>query len=245
MNLFKRIKLFLKRQPTSISAAKIVYPLPDATVYKKYYNQDELFHDVDWGNWNAVVEGFEARFVKWYFDHMPGGNASYIDFCALCALIEVFLHYESDKNWHDPKNYKEFLRKLDPVFRTELHSPISVTRWEGGAWRQGTLRDFADVFYTGVRCALHHHGDLASFAGMSGTGQLAIEHPDAGCSTCGAYKFSIIVFDPGELKVRLRQWLHSYCAELRRAPSSDKAIRFRDKFRNDFGINIQIPSEST
>ena len=56
------------------STARIVYALPDISVYKKFYNQGEFFHDVDWNNWNSVVNGFEARFEKWYFDHMTGGQ---------------------------------------------------------------------------------------------------------------------------------------------------------------------------
>ena len=245
MNLAKRIRSFFKRRPKVGSATRIVYALPDVAVYKKFYHRDKFFHDIDWSDWDTVVNGFEARFVKWYFEHMLGEHASYIDFCALCALVEVFSHYESDRDWHEPKNYKEFLRKLDPVFRTKLRSAILITRDEAGAWRPRKLQDFADVFYTGVRCSLHHHGDLASFAGMSGTGQLAIERPDAGSSLCGTYKFNIVVFDPGELKVRLHQWLHSYCAELRREPNSDKAKIFRKKFFNDFGIKIPNPSETT
>ncbi len=230
-------KLFGGSQNTSQSH-QIIYALPDIRVFKKCYNRDAFFHDIDRSDWGAVIDGFHARFEKWYFANMNGGHSSYLDMCALCALVEVFCHYEFEKAWHEPKNYKEFLRKLDPVFRRQLGAPISVTRNEGGRWTAGKLKDFADVFYTGVRCSLHHHGDLASFAGMSGTGQLAIEKPSAGQSLCGNHQFSIVIFDPGCLKASLERWIREYCDELRASPTGQKATRFRDRFENDFGIQL-------
>lgn len=220
------------------TAAQIVYSLPDAAVYRKFFYQGKFFDEVDWGDWLAVVDGFEQRFDKWYFAHMSGSHASYLDLCALCALIDVFTHYHSRATWHAPKAYREFLRKLDRVFRRRLREAIPVSRYEAGAWKQGQLKDIADVFYVGVRCSLHHHGDLASFAGMSGTGQLAIERPNAGRSLCGTYEYSLVVFDPAVLKQRLRQWLADYCRELRYAPTSNTADAFRAKIRGDFGITV-------
>ncbi|NQV28100.1 MAG: hypothetical protein HQ518_27425 [Rhodopirellula sp.] len=224
---------------------RIIYQLPNHSVYKKYYNQDALFADVDWSNWSVVVDGFEARFKKWYFDHLPGSHASYVDFCALCALVEVFSHYDSGRDWHEPKNYKEFLRKLDAVFRTKLTHPVHITRCEAGTWRAGKLKDFADVFYAGVRCSLHHHGDLASYAGMSGTNQLALERKDAGESTCHTHTYSLVVFDPAMLKTKLHDWLQQYCQQLRSSPSSQAATQFRQTFANDFGITIPEPTTGT
>jgi hypothetical protein len=157
---------------------------------------------------------------------------------ALCALVEVFSHYSSEKEWQDPKHYKEFLRRLDPVFRTHLPAPVEITRWEAGRWKRGKLKDYADVFYAGVRCSLHHHGDLASFAGMSGTGQLAVGRANAGRSLCGTYGYSLVVFDPGQLKIRLREWLRGYCTGLKQEPGGSDARRFRDRFEMDFGIRI-------
>jgi hypothetical protein len=216
---------------------QIVYSLPDA-VFRKYFNQDEFFDRVDWSDWKAVVDGFEKRFDKWYFAHLQGNHASYVDLCALCALIDVFSLYQSRTSWHAPKTYKEFLRKLDPAFRKPLQSPISVRRHEQGAWKEGSLRDVADVFYAGVRCSLHHHGDLSSFAGMSGTGQLAQERPNAGFSLDGKYSYSLIVFDPGVLKIHLRRWLANYCSDLRRNSGSDEARAFRARILTDFGTTI-------
>jgi hypothetical protein len=233
-----RACLSLLRHSKTKAATRIVYHLPETKNFKKFYNQDQLFCDADWNNWSGVIDGFEKRFTKWYFAHMTGGHASYIDLCALCALVEVFSYYQSDKDWHAARNYREFLRKLDQIFRTKLHTPITVTRYKGGNWEIDQLDDFADVFYTGVRCSLHHHGDLASFTAMSGTGKLAIQVPDAGQSLCGTYRFPVVVFDPQELKVRLSKWFVGYCDKLRKKPTSEEAKRFRQKFLNDFGITI-------
>ncbi len=223
----------LRRIVRKSTGARIIYSLPDEGVVKKCYNKHQFFGEIDWKDWPAAIGGFEARFEKWYFDHMLGGHASYLDFCALCALVEVFSYYESDKDWHDSKNYKEFLRKLDPVFRKSLSAPIVITRSEAGSWTEGKLRDIADVFYAGVRCSLHHHGDLASFAAMhvehgeKKAGKLADVRDSAGQSLCGSYDYSLVVFNPGELKSRLRKWFHDYCNNLRGSPLSPRAERFR------------------
>jgi hypothetical protein len=241
MKLLRNVIALFKGCRKPQTASRIVYALPVASKFRKYYNQDQFFDEVDWSDWTTVIDGFEKQFDKWYFAHMSGGHASYMDLCALCALVEVFSHYQSDKDWHEPKNYKEFLRKLDSVFRKKLHTPISITRCEAGIWKPGKLKDFADVFYAGVRCSLHHHGDLASFAGMSGTGKLAEERSDAGESLCHNYIYPIVVFDPAELKNRLRGWLTTYCADLRTNPGESGVRSLFLLFSNDvekMGLNL-------
>jgi hypothetical protein len=234
LNLVRRIGTLVS--PTR-DTSQIVYSLPDA-VFRKYFNQDEFFDEVDWGDWKAVVGGFEKRFDKWYFVHLQGNHASYVDLCALCALIDVFSLYQSGTSWHAPKTYKEFLRKLHPAFRKQLQAPIRLSRYEQGAWKDALLKDVADVFYAGVRCSLHHHGDLSSFAGMSGTGQVAREHPNAGFSVDRRQSYSLIVFDPGVLKIHLRRWLATYCRDLRLDPGSPQARAFRTRILTDFGISV-------
>ena len=242
IRIFRRLT---RTRTTPVGDTRIVYHLPSGTVYKKYYNKDSYFADVDWEDWAAVVDGFESRFKNWYFGQFHGGHASYVDFCALCALVEVFSHYDSGRDWHEPKYYKEFLRKLDSVFRTKLRHPVQITRCEAGSWRVGKLKDFADVFYAGVRCSLHHHGDLASYAGMSGTGKLALEVENAGESTCHIHKYSLVVFDPAILKAKLYDWFQQYCQKLRSSPNGDTATQFRQTFKNDFGIPIGQPTTPT
>jgi hypothetical protein len=115
------------------------YSLPDAKIFSKWYNWETLFESVDWNDWNAVVDGFQKRYDGWYFNKMMGGHSSYLDICALCALVEVFCHYSLDADWHEQKQYKEFLRKLDPAFRRDLVAPITVSRLRGGNWETSTL----------------------------------------------------------------------------------------------------------
>jgi ribosomal protein L16 Arg81 hydroxylase len=73
---------------------------------------------------------------------------------------------------------------------------------------------------------------------MSGTGKLATEYPKAGVSDCGTYTYSLVVFDPGELRKLLKIWLRQYCDNLKAHSTSNKASAFKEKFRNDFGITI-------
>jgi hypothetical protein len=208
-------------------------------VYRKFFNRDAYFDQIEWTDWESVVDGFEARFRRWWFEPLTGGHSSYLDLCALCALVDILSLYQSQAEWHSPATYKEFLRKLDPVFRKKLPEAITTTRFQGGVWHQVLVRDVADVFYVGVRCSLHHHGDLASFAGMSGTAQLARVIEDAGTSTDGAQRYSMVVFDPSVLKAHLEAWLSSYCSDLRRSPFGPASKAFRARFYNDFGIVIR------
>lgn len=224
---------------------KITYTLPDPKKFPKYYNKDYYFEDIDWKCWDSVIDGFRQRFIEWYFEFLKFGHASYVAFCSLCALVDVFTYYDGYGEWHEPKNYKEFLRKLDPVFKTKLKLPITISRFKGDKWRQSELKDYADVFYSGVRCSLHHHGDLASYAGMTRTNQIAKEIENAGKSVCGKYTYSLVVFDPGMLKKALESWFQKYCDDLKKDPSSDKAKTFRKRFEDDFGIIIKLVEEIT
>lgn len=239
MSLFMSVMQVVRRLRRGGHAPNpMVYALPKATVFRKYYNRHQFFDEIDWSNWNEVVDGFEDRFDKWYFTQMRAGHGAYVDLCALCALVDVFSLHQSRRSWHEPKTYKEFLRRLDPVFRTKLQQPIEIGRLDRNGWQPAKLRDFADVFYTGVRCSLHHHGDLLAFAGMSGTGHMARELRDAGASMCGTKTYSIVVFDPAILSQRLRLWLGSFCNELRRDPKSQMALAFKTRLEADFGVNI-------
>jgi len=62
--LLKLIKSLFKKPP----AGRIGYELPNPAIFSKRYNATTFFKDVDWTNWNAVVDGFERRFAIWYFD---------------------------------------------------------------------------------------------------------------------------------------------------------------------------------
>lgn len=216
---------------------RIIYSLPTKGI-SKFYFRGASFADMDWADWEAVVDGFQARITEWYFERMAGNDSSYVDLCSLCALIDLFTHYTHRQTCHGPDNYKEFLRRLHPILGTKLSKPINVTRCVGQNLRPTTLYDFADVFYVGVRCSLHHHGDLASYAGMSGTGKLAYEVPEAVRSLCGRQTCSVVIFDPGPLKEMLQSWLDEYTNDLRLRPRSTQAQLFRSKFLEDFGIAI-------
>jgi hypothetical protein len=244
LRLMERLARLIRQRahpaPT-VSHRRVIYALPDPRIHSKFYNKDARFKDVDWGCWSSVIDGFQERFTGWYFDFFKGEHQSYVDFCSLCALVDVFTYYdgdEGDPDWHDPRRYKEFLRKLDSTFRKRLRTPITTSRCRSGKWSLAKLKDYADVFYAGVRCSLHHHGDLAAFAGMKATGDIASESPNAGSSLCGEYSYSLVIFDPAVLKEALEKWLRNYCAELKENPSSKKAKAFRTRFHGDFGIRI-------
>ena len=79
------------------SASRIKYALPKPAVFSKYYNKDTSFKDVNWSDWDSVVDGFQSRFINWYFeplDQFPTtGHEAYPVLCAMCALVDVFTHY--------------------------------------------------------------------------------------------------------------------------------------------------------
>jgi hypothetical protein len=223
-------------------AMRVTYELPNTRVFSKFYNRDTAFDAVDWSAWLPVVDGFHRRFSGWYFEPLEefprDGHEAYPVLCAMCALVDAFTHYDRDDDWHSPKEYKQFLRHMNPIFSKSLSCPIVSSRRVRGDWQEQIFKDFSDVFYVGVRCSLHHHGDLEPFAGMSGTGVLAQEFPNAGRSTCGMHSYPVVVFDPWVFRDELRAWFDTYCDDLRNHPGSTRAHRFRDRFRGDFGISI-------
>ena len=200
---------------------------------------------MNWSDWKSVVDGFQSRIIDWYFDPLAAfpntGHEAYPVLCTMCALVDTFTHYDRDCDWHDLRHYKEFLRKLDPIFRTKLSIKITTSRLRNRGWETGKLKDFADVFYTGVRCTLHHHGDLAPFAGMAAGPKIAWQNSNAGTSVCGKYSYSQVVFDPWKVRDALRLWFENYCKELKAKPQSDRAKFFRKRFATDFGIIIPAP----
>lgn len=223
----------------------IRYRLPSPTVFSKNYNKDTLFEDVAWSSWQTVVDGFRSRFVGWYFDPLAAfpqtGHEAYPVLCSMCALVDAFTHYDGTEEWHSPRQYKHFLRSLAPGFATKLTSRIKVSARRGEAWTKQYLKDYADVFYTGVRCSLHHHGDLAPFAGMSGTGVLATEFPNACLAADGSEECSIVVFDPWVVRSELERWFHEYCCDLQENPDSGRAQRFRERLAQDFVVSVASP----
>jgi hypothetical protein len=75
MKWFKQVRHCWLSKPT----VRVSYSLPDSKVFPKYYNSKTFFKDINWTDWNAVVDGFEQRYVGWYFDKMHGGDSSSAD----------------------------------------------------------------------------------------------------------------------------------------------------------------------
>ncbi|MFZ5865411.1 MAG: hypothetical protein ACOYXY_05995 [Thermodesulfobacteriota bacterium] len=218
---------------------RIIYNLPDENIYPKFFCDGQYFHEMNWKDWDAVVEGFRSRVRDWYFTPLEPikENSGYVVMCAMCAIIDLLTQYEYGLNWHNPRKYKHFLREKIPAFGKKLSRPVQVSVSRGDGWEKRKLKDFADCFYTGVRCSLHHHGDLAPYTGISDV-KLIHEFPDAGTSQCGKYQYPIVVVNPRDLFEKIKKIVNDYCDDLKRDPKSERAKRFRTKFAEDFGITI-------
>ncbi len=225
---------------TTTLSTKIIYKLPDR--YTKFYCIGTAFKDLDPSNWDAVAEGFRSRIIDWYFKPLSGfpttWHEGYPVMCTMCAIIDLLTQYEFNKPWHVPKQFKHFLRTKMRIFNTKLSQPITVSKLEGGKWVSRPLEDYAEVFYTGIRCSLHHHGDLAPYAGICAQSQLVEETPKAGKSECGTYEYSLITVDPWKLRDEMEKIVHDYCNHLKSRPRCEKARFFRERFHEDFGIVI-------
>lgn len=220
---------------------RIIHNLPDPHVYRKFYCDGKYFDEMNWKDWDAVVEGFRSRVRDWYFTPLEPikENSGYVVMCAMCAIVDVLTQYEYNLNWHNQKRYRQFLREKIPEFQTKLSQPVQVN---AAPFRQAgprELKDFADVFYTGVRCSLHHHGDLASYAGISDVA-LICEVPDGGTTQSGS-KYPVVIVNPRRFFEKIKEIVDDYCDYLKKNPKSKRATRFRDRFAEDFGITISAP----
>jgi hypothetical protein len=164
-----------------------------------------------------------------------------------CAFIDLLAQYRFGLEWHSPKKYKQFLNDYIPEFKERLSRPITYSvYWERHkVWQKATLETRSDVFYVGVRCSMLHHGDLASFCGMTALPQdagkdvLMREYVNAGMSACGKHTYSLLVFHPYVLKERILTVFNTYCADLIAHPTSPRANDFRRKFEEDYGIPLK------
>jgi hypothetical protein len=245
-----------------IVPAKIVYEQPAPAIFTKLFSVNKAFLPnargrvpVDWANWTDVIDEYECRIVVWYFD--PVGeqvtnskgqrDPAYPLMFTLCAFVDLMSQYQFDLDWHDQAQYRHFLRQRIPEFNRRLPNPIAYTTYGGprNGWRQQKLKDRAEVFYTGIRCGLLHHGDLASFCGMTalppdahGRRVLLKECQNAGQSIDGAHRYDLLVFDPYALKDRLLAIFRDYCNRLRANPASAESLVFKKKILHDYGIVV-------
>jgi len=243
------------------SVGKIVYGLPDPAKFTKAFNAQKAFlpnakgmPPVDWTKWKDVIDEYESRVLVWYIhpvdeqiNNKHGSvNPAYPLMFTLCALIDLLAQYAYDLDWHSPKHYQRFVRDKLPEFNATLTSPIEYTREDrNGGWQQSKLKTRAQVFYAGFRCSLLHHGDLASFCGMTalqpdaaGTPTLLKVIPNAGTSLDGKHSYDLHVVDPTTLKNRVIGIFRQYCNELRANPNSALAKSYRRKFEQDYGVKI-------
>jgi hypothetical protein len=70
---------------------------------------------------------------------------------------------------------------------------------------------------------------------------IAQEKNNAGTSSDVALKYSIVLFDPWQLRDALRSWFDTYCNNLKKKPRSMEARTFRERFKIDFDISIPEP----
>ncbi len=234
------------------SASRIIYKLPDPSHYVKLYYVGKAFQkntkgipEMDWSDWESVVDGFRARIYGWYFKPLSvfpvTSNEAYPVIVAMCALVDLLTQYEYNLSWHSSKKYKHFLRMKMPIFNTPLSQSFKASFREGESWTTRDLKDYAGVFYHGIRCSLHHHADLDAYAGisdLSGKGTMIYEIPNAGESVCRTYKYSLVIVDPWQLRNQMEIIFNEYCYKLQKDPHSQEARYFRERFKEDFGIPI-------
>lgn len=240
---------------------RIVYELPAPAIYTKFFTHDTAFlpnpkgrPHVDWTNWSQIIDKYEERILVWYIhpvDEMVNNkhghvNPAYPLMFTLCAMIDLLMQYMHNLDWHNGEHYQRFLRKNFPEFAGNLAHPIEYTRGgRSGKWFQSKIHTTAELFYVGIRCSLLHHGDLASFCGISalpagsgGNPTLLRVFPNAGTSKGGRYGYDLHVVDPAVLKDRVVTIFKKYCADLRANPAGPLATNFKLKFEQDYGVKI-------
>lgn len=196
----------------------------------RYFNFDTTIGQLKDKPYDYIIEAFKKRIEKWFIypaniiveRDAKEGHLSFPIILIDCALIESLCQFYIGKKETEPKDYKDFLRKIIPEFSRKLKRKNIIGK--------NKLRDYADIFYSAFRCGLMHSAMIKPYGGIAGQENI-VKYDD---------KEGILVVQPILLHKEIVKFFDKYIKLLSERRDKKQLAKFRKKMWIDFAIRVPI-----
>jgi hypothetical protein len=212
----------------------------------RVFNKDKKYSDIDWSNWQVVVDEFETRLKAWYLQPTEYlRDKEHIGFPLIvlsCLLIDTLSQWEDGELKSRKKLFKEYVGSHVKNGSTNL--PKRIVHYENGGNTQYNLENNADALYEGFRCGVMHEAHAKLYCMILAKGEDEIfYHEEEGLTLYEDGRDCVsVLIDPFELLDAVKEAFENYISRLRddNNPDNQKLIaNFKKKFRWSFGIDLQ------
>jgi hypothetical protein len=225
-----------------------------ATLYYKpvkksrYFNKDKRYSEIDWNDFNVVVQEFRERINVWYIEPIKAlqkcGDHSFPVAGLTCLLIDALSQYFPQPMLVGPKpsghEFKEFIKNYLPRFAEPL--PAVITHYRHDSGRSYVLHSLQDVIYHAYRCGILHEAHCTLYAGIYGLNGKRFKFYKAKCTKyANGRKCLTVAIDPHLL---FRDTILAFDRFIINLLDPNPVYQpwrdqFKQKFLTAFGIDIE------
>ena len=210
------------------------------------FNKNQLYSEIDWTNFDDVVNAFGRRIRGWYLEPAEvletNGHFAFSVMALNCLLIDTLSQFFAGEDSSSGNTYKKFVRdELPRAYSEPLKETIKHHYKYHGEEKQTDLENVADVLYHGFRCGILHQAHITPYGLVEKLPQPVQQKPfgHVKYKRCGSPCPSVVV-DPSQLLVDLSQVFDNYLANLKGSDSTHDELRtnFKNKFTRSFGVDV-------
>lgn len=135
---------------------------------KKAFAPGVTHEIVRYASYAEIVDIFDRRVSKWYFDAANSFKTKLSDynfpiaiFC--CVIIDLLSQHIFGRPRSSEKIFKAFCQKYLKKYNHKIVPPIKSCKFENGKWIKVEVQEVADALYHGFRCGLVHSGRVYEY----------------------------------------------------------------------------------
>ena len=221
-------------------------PVQNARAFRRMTRYDQ----VNWNNFNEVVDAFHARIDDWYIlptkeliNHKDGGHYAFAIMALNCLLIDTLsqFYYGADRSPSESRN--SFPEASQAKFKDFLVAQLShrtgplPTKIESA---RGDLLTFEDVLYSGFRCGILHQAHVPLYGGIAGEPGVLVFEAAGKTKYADGRDCPTVVCFPQKLFEDIETVFVKYLVDLMNPDPAftDLRRRFKAKFEDSFGVTI-------
>jgi hypothetical protein len=221
-------------------------PVQNARAFRRMTRYDQ----VNWNNFNEVVDAFHARIDDWYLlptkeliNHKDGGHYAFAIMALNCLLIDTLSQFYYGADLSPSERRDSFPEASKAKFQDYLVAQLShrtgplPTKIESA---RGNLLTFEDVLYSGFRCGILHQAHVPLYGGIAGEpGGIVFEAAGKTKYADGRDCPTVVCF-PQKLFEDIETVFLKYLVDLKNPDPAFTALRrrFKAKFEDSFGVTI-------
>lgn len=206
----------------------------------RYWDRQRQYDQIDWENFQEVVDAFENRIDGWYLNPAQelakDGHQAFSVLALDCLVIDMLSQFYLGKTRSSMDFFVDYSSNV-LGFCKHLNPAIEYIKTNNNP---GTLDTEAKALYVGFRCGILHEGHIALYGGID-PGQSAVfsfEYPSTSVKYSDGRDCPSLTINPLELLNHIDREFRRYLTLLKSGTDQLLINHFKIKFQSSFGISL-------